>query len=336
MSRLIDDIGTFLETNGFEYSLQIRYDFDVICVRTLNGRKDKVILPLEISAGSLEEAISESEKAHEAVQSITISEGYPIIIPEDRWRRQRGMMESRLLAHMEVFGQAYARNCEVRRIDKETAQRFLAENHSYGYATCKYQYGLFLKRQTGHIAREIAEKRFLDCARNDSGKARNDNGKARNDNGKEERDNAGTLIAVATFSNARKWVKNGKEIRSYEWTRFASLPELRVSGGMGKMLKAFIMEVQPDDIMSYADLEWSEGNVYRTLGFTEELPKEPVCFEIDPKTWERRAIRKSRATTETAEGMHEMVESSIPEQTHGLFYTNFGSRKLRLKLTDYQ
>ena len=343
MNRLIDDIGTFLETNGFEYSLQIRYDFDVICVRTLNGRQYKVILPLEISADSMEKAIAESEKAHEAVRSITISEGYPIIIPEDRWRRQRGMMEARLLAHMEVFSQAYARNCEVRRIDKETAQRFLNDNHSYGYAACKYRYGLFLKRHTGHIAREIEEERFLGCARNDNRSARNDNGSARNDNGSARNDNGsdwgdivGSLIAVATFSNARKWIKNGREIRSYEWTRYASIPDLRVSGGMGKLLKAFIKEVEPDDIMSYADLEWSEGQVYKALGFSEELPKEPVSFEIDPETWERRAIRKSRITPETAEEMHEIVGSIIPKQAYGLFYTNFGSRKLRLKLTDYQ
>jgi hypothetical protein len=166
------------------------------------------------------------------------------------------MMEARLLAHMEVFSQAYARNCEVRRIDKETAQRFLNDNHSYGYAACKYRYGLFLKRHTGHVAREIEEERFLGCARNDNGSARNDN---RSDRG----DIVGTLIAVATFSNARRWIKDGKEIRSYEWTRYASGPELRVSGGMGKLLKAFIKEVQPDDIMSYADLEWSEVKYMR-------------------------------------------------------------------------
>ena len=287
MSRLIEDIGTFLEANGFEYSFQIRYDFYVICARTPDGMHTRVILPLEISAGTLEEAVAKSQKAYEAVQSIKALEGYPIIIPEDRWNRQRPMMEARLLAHLELFSQAYARNCEVRRIDKETAQRFLADNHSYGYAACKYRYGLFLKRQTGHIAREA------------------------------QKDYVGTLIAVATFSNARKWIKDGKEIRSYEWTRYASIPEMRVSGGMGKLLKAFIKDVQPDDIMSYADLEWSEGEVYKTLGFEEELPKDPVSFEIDPETWERRAIK---------------------EDIHGggLFYTNFGSRKLRLKLTEYQ
>lgn len=314
MSRLIEDIGAFLNANGFEYSFQIRHDFDVICARTMDGQHTRVILPLEISAGTLEEAVKESRMAYEAVLSIKALEGYPIIIPEDRWKRQRPMMEARLLAHMEVFSQAYARNCEVRRIDKETAQRFLNDNHSYGYAACKYRYGLFLKRHTGHVAREIEEERFLGCARNDN----------RSDRG----DIVGTLIAVATFSNARKWIKDGKEIRSYEWTRYASVPELRVSGGMGKLLKAFIKEVQPDDIMSYADLEWSEGKVYEALGFSEEQPKDPVSFEIDPETWERRAIMRCQP---------EQGTTQVEQDTAGkLFYTNFGSRKLRLKLTDYQ
>ena len=314
MSRLIEDIGAFLNANGFEYSFQIRHDFDVICARTVDGQHTRVILPLEISAGTLEEAVKESRMAYEAVLSIRALEGYPIIIPEDRWKRQRPMMEARLLAHMEVFSQAYARNCEVRRIDKETAQRFLNDNHSYGYAACKYRYGLFLKRHTGHIAREIEEERFLGCARNDNRSARGDI--------------VGTLIAVATFSNARKWIKDGKEIRSYEWTRYASVPELRVSGGMGKLLKAFIKEVQPDDIMSYADLEWSEGKVYEALGFSEEQPKDPVSFEIDPETWERRAIMRCQP---------EQGTTQVEQDTAGkLNYTNFGSRKLRLKLTDYQ
>jgi hypothetical protein len=97
---------------------------------------------------------------------------------------------------------------------------------------------------------------------------------------------------------------------------------------MGKLLKTFILEVQPDDIMSYADLEWSQGDVYKTLGFNEELPKDPVSFEIDPQTWERRAIRRFQPEPGTTQ--------AEPDTAGKLFYTNFGSRKLRLKLTDYQ
>ena len=93
-------------------------------------------------------------------------------------------------------------------------------------------------------------------------------------------ENIGQLIAVATFSNARKWIKEGKEIRSYEWVRYASLPDLRVSGGMGRLLKTFINEVQPDDIMSYADLEWSEGRAYKALGFMEDAAKDPAAIYL--------------------------------------------------------
>ncbi len=128
----------------------------------------------------------------------------------------------------------------------------------------------------------------------------------------------GSLIAVATFSNARRWIKDGNEIRSYEWTRYASLPGLRISGGMGKFLKAFINEVHPDDIMSYADLEWSDGRVYRTLGFKQEDDKAPVCFMINPDTYERKAIKA-----------HDSDDLSC------LYFRNFGSAKYRLKLTDY-
>lgn len=287
MCRLIDDIVLFLESNGFECSRQMRHDFDVICTKTLDGRDSRIIMPLEITARSREEAALGSEDASYAIRMISSELEYPLIITEDRWRRQRKMMEARLLAHLELFSQAYARNCEVRRIDKAEAKAFLAVNHSYGYAACRYCYGLFLKRHTGHIAEETSDIGYI-----------------------------GKMIAVATFSNARKWVKDGKEIRSYEWTRYASLPEMRVSGGMGKLLKAFIKEVQPDDIMSYADLEWSEGDVYRALGFEAEMEKEAVDFVIDGETWERSPIRSGK------EG--------------NLFFRNFGSRKFRMKLTDYK
>ena len=314
MCRLIDDIAAFLEGNGFECSRQMRHDFDVICTRTADGRKEKIIIPLEIKAETLEEAVQNSEDAYEAIHMASREEGgYPLVVTEDRWRRQGEMMRARILAHLELFSQAYARNCEVRRIEKAEAQAFLNENHSYGYAACRYRYGLFLKRHTGHIAEEL---RSLDSARDDRELRQDGNGQI------------GKLIAVATFSNARRWIKDGKEISSYEWTRYASLPEMRVSGGMGKLLKAFIKDVQPDDIMSYADLEWSEGTVYERLGIKREhLGKEPVLFTVDRRTWERRALRSldKLGMTEGSSGM-----------TEELFFRNFGSVKYRLKLTDYK
>ena len=83
----------------------------------------------------------------------------------------------------------------------------------------------------------------------------------------------GTMVAVAGFSAPRIWRKGEREVRSCEWIRYASLEGVGVDGGMGKLLKAFIDDVRPDDVMSYADASWSVGGVYRKLGFTEEEPK---------------------------------------------------------------
>lgn len=297
--NLTDDIALFLEENGFKYSLQTRVGLNVLCVRTFAGNSEKIILPLEITGESIEDAEVKAEEAMACVEKVRTDDGeYPLIITRDRWERQKNMMEKRLLSHLEVFTPIYARNCEIRRIDKETAAGFLEMNHSYGDAACRYRYGMFLKRHTGHLARTDIGDCFA----------------------------SGTLVAVATFSNARKWKKGEKEIRSYEWTRFASLPELRISGGMGRFLKHFIKEVKPDDIMTYSDLEWSEGEVYRQLGFTLENRKGPVTFRICTDTWTRTALSKI------------ISEDSVlaKDNCSTRFFRNFGSNKFRLKLTDYE
>lgn len=123
---------------------------------------------------------------------------------------------------------------------------------------------------------------------------------------------AGELVAVASFSSGRTWVKEGRTVRSYEWVRYASLPDVRVVGGMGKVLKAFEEDVHPDDIMSYADMEWTDGAVYERLGFIEDGTRPPVQFVIDPVSWVRTAL--SRA-----------------DSVSGMFYhLNMGSVKYRL------
>ena len=288
MNTLCRDISAFLEGKGFENSLQILDEIIIISTKTRKGIP-RTILPINLLSHSTIEAVSYSTVLQEHLDNF---DNQLIIITEDRWNKQREMMQARLLAHLDCFTSIYARNCEIHRIDKATAKAFLEANHSYGDATCKYRYGLYLKRHTGHCHAERSEASL----------------------------SPGTLVAVATFSNARKWIKGNKTIRSYEWTRYASLPEVRLSGGMGKVLKAFIKEVQPDDIMTYADLEWSEGNVYEQLGFTLEGTKNPVTFVID-KHWMRYPIK---------------TDISIPEIPGAKYFQNFGSNKYRLKLTDYQ
>lgn len=100
------------------------------------------------------------------------------------------------------------------------------------------------------------------------------------------------LVAVASFSAGRPMMREGMPVESFEWIRYSSLPEARVCGGMGKLLQTFVEDIHPGEVMSYADLEWSDGGVYRTLGFTEAGRRPPVEFIVDTSTWERISIRK--------------------------------------------
>lgn len=193
------------------------------------------------------------------------------------------MIRLRLLAQLGRFTSVFARNTEVRRIDKRTAAGFLARWHTYGDASCRYRYGMFTTD--------------------------------------------GTMVAVSCFSSPRTWDKGGSVIRSYEWIRYASLPGVRVAGGMGKMLKAFVREVRPDDIMSYADREWTDGSVYEKLHFVREGFRAPVTFLIDKDTFVR-----SRMSGKTS---GHIAQDTPPSESGGghFFHINLGSIKYRLKLS---
>lgn len=140
----------------------------------------------------------------------------------------------------EHFISIFARNCEVKAISKEEAAEFLRRHHLYGDAACRYRYGLYQVRGK----KCLYETNMPDTTEQ--------------------------LVAVATFSSARKWEKEGREYRSYEWVRYASIQGTRVIGGMSKLLKHFIAKHKPDDVMAYAPEKYFTGETYAQLGFIQE------------------------------------------------------------------
>lgn len=181
----------------------------------------------------------------------SLSQDRTLYLFEDRWWREGALLRQRLLAHLGVFRSIFARNCEVKEVTSDVAATFLERYHSYGWARCKYKYGLYFK---------------------------------------------GELVAVSTFSAPRKMkrVVASQEVSldSYEWVRYASLPDCRISGGMGKLLQKFVEEVHPQEVMSYADREWSEGGAYKKLGFNLVETKSPIEFYINTLTWDRISLKK--------------------------------------------
>lgn len=120
----------------------------------------------------------------------------------------------------------------------------MSKYHRLGACSCRYAYGLYVKRTTG-----CRETSFP----------------------------AGELVAVATFSNARR-MNDGS--RSYEWIRYASCSGVRVVGGMGKLLETFVCDIHPDDVVSYCDIDSPDGGgAYTRLGFEYEGVVEKPSFK---------------------------------------------------------
>ena len=100
------------------------------------------------------------------------------------------------------------------------------------------------------------------------------------------------IVAVATFSAPREVEREGRVFSSCEWVRYSSLLDLRVVGGMGKLLAAFIKAQKPQEIMTYADKEWSRGDAYEKLGFKKQGEITPIKFLIDKKSYQRISEKK--------------------------------------------
>lgn len=307
-SGLCGEISSFLTDNGISntictccHGLAIRVQgFPSVIPVTITAESEDIATAVRMDTESM--IMAESSPAPVGTCQ------RPIIIASDRWIREGDCIRRRLLAHYGRFSHIFARNCHVEKITRGTAAAFMDSWHSYGDATCKYRYGLFLDKAFQDQFHSFPE---------------------------------GTMIAAATFSNGRFMERDGKLWRSYQWIRYASFPDTRVSGGMGKIMKHFmrscgfgedipleivskaVSESSGDrfggwDIMSYADLEWSGGGAYASLGFRDEGLKAPVMYRIDPSTWSRTPVFRTK-------------DGPVPTGGY-LYFENFGSTRFRIEV----
>ena len=73
------------------------------------------------------------------------------------------------------------------------------------------------------------------------------------------------LVSLITFGKTRL-IMNGNK-NSNELIRFCNKLDTTVIGGADKLLKHFIKQYKPKEIITYADKRWSIGNLYKKLGF---------------------------------------------------------------------
>jgi len=94
------------------------------------------------------------------------------------------------------------------------------------------------------------------------------------------------IVAMATFSAKRKMTRKREGYTSVELIRFATKDGITVQGGLSKLIKHLIRTILPDDVMTYADLDWSYGKGYAKLGFelTEQTPPLEICLDTQQMT----------------------------------------------------
>lgn len=105
----------------------------------------------------------------------------------------------------------------------------------------------------------------------------------------------GELVALMTFGKCRFDKKH-----EWELVRFCCGLGVQVVGGAGRLLKHFERQYSPSSIVSYADRRWSQGGLYRALGFRLDHASRP-----DYRYWNRK------------KGVY-MPESRVKYQKHRL------------------
>ena len=81
------------------------------------------------------------------------------------------------------------------------------------------------------------------------------------------------MVAVATFGRARGGAMTAADTQAWEVYRYAS--EGRVVGGFSKLFAQFLKDYQPLKVISYCDLRYGTGGLYKAAGFNLAGISEP-------------------------------------------------------------
>lgn len=75
------------------------------------------------------------------------------------------------------------------------------------------------------------------------------------------------LVSLMTFMKTRKVLNKNVKDNEYELVRFCNKLNTSIIGGASKLLNSFLNEYKPSGIISYCDISWATGELYKKLGF---------------------------------------------------------------------
>ncbi len=108
------------------------------------------------------------------------------------------------------------------------------------------------------------------------------------------------LVSIMTFDSfeGRKKMEDG----GWNLNRFCNKINTNVIGSASKLLSYFIKIYNPTRIVSYADKDWSIGNLYYTLGFDKKSESKPdYKYIVNKKRVHKSRYKKSKLNTTLTE-----------------------------------
>jgi hypothetical protein len=171
---------------------------------------------------------------------------------EDVWNLKKNWILNFLTSRINRPLSIFARDTKVVTLEEKDARNFADKNHLLG----------FLKGKT-YLACIVPPHRQF-----------------RNIQSKFEAD-GNPLIAIAVFGKDRVFKSvNGHAEISAELIQICTDPSVRLVGGLTKLISFYTSMRQIDNVMTYSDLEWSEGMAFQKIGFTNELITIPLYFNV--------------------------------------------------------
>ena len=142
------------------------------------------------------------------------------------------------------------------------------------------------------------------------------------------------LVSVMTFSKERIALGSKTRNNVYELNRLCSKSNINVIGGASKLLKHFIRQYNPNEIISYADRRWSNGKVYTNMGFSFIKNTEPNYWYTNTyQTREHRFKFRKNVLLDRLENYDKNLTESQNMINHGYAKIwDAGSKKYSLQL----
>lgn len=119
------------------------------------------------------------------------------------------------------------------------------------------------------------------------------------------------LVSIMTFDHSEGRKK--MPINDWNLSRFCNKLNTSIIGGASKLFQFFIRNYSPLRVISYADRNWSNGNLYFKLGFSHiSNSKEDYKYVVENRRIHKSRFRKSKLDTNLSESEY-MRLNSIPK-----------------------